>query len=167
MSNTTGNKESFGRKPFQVLGIPFRKIKDSNYEFAVFKRKKEEYWQFIAGGGENNETPLDAIKRESLEEAGIPGESAFHPLDSTSSIPIFHFKGWRDWGKNLYVIPEYSFTVDCNGIEIKISCEHSQYKWVNYIEAMEMLKYDSNKTALWELNERLKNNTLFNREDFL
>ena len=30
-------------------------------------------------------------------------------------------------------------------------------KWVNYDNAMQKLKYDSNKTALWELNERLKN----------
>ena len=30
-------------------------------------------------------------------------------------------------------------------------------QWCSYEEAMSKLEYDSNKTALWELNERLKN----------
>lgn len=37
-----------------------------------------------------------------------------------------------------------------------LSSEHKEYRWVEYDEAMRLLKYDSNKTALWELNERLK-----------
>ena len=37
-----------------------------------------------------------------------------------------------------------------------LSSEHKEYRWVKYDEAMRLLKYDSNKTALWELNERLK-----------
>ena len=42
--------------------------------------------------------------------------------------------------------------------DIKLSNEHKEYKWVEYNEAMEKLRYDSNKTALWELNERLIKN---------
>ena len=34
--------------------------------------------------------------------------------------------------------------------------EHSEIKWASYEEAKELLKFDSNKNALWELNERLK-----------
>ena len=29
-------------------------------------------------------------------------------------------------------------------------------KWMTYEEAITKLKFDSNKTALWELNEKLK-----------
>jgi len=33
--------------------------------------------------------------------------------------------------------------------------EHSEFKWLNYHEAIELLKWDSNKVALWELYKRL------------
>lgn len=33
--------------------------------------------------------------------------------------------------------------------------ENKLYKWVSFDEAYEKLKFDSNKTALWELNQRL------------
>ena len=40
--------------------------------------------------------------------------------------------------------------------EIKLSDEHPEYRWLKYDEAHKMLKWDSDRTALWELNERLK-----------
>lgn len=33
--------------------------------------------------------------------------------------------------------------------------EHAAYHWATYVEAIDMLHWDSNKTALWELNHRL------------
>ena len=39
---------------------------------------------------------------------------------------------------------------------IKISEEHDEFKWVSYSEAKKLLKYDSNKSALWELDEKIK-----------
>ncbi|HFJ9286950.1 TPA: NUDIX pyrophosphatase, partial [Bacillus toyonensis] len=33
--------------------------------------------------------------------------------------------------------------------------EHFNYKWLCFEEAVTLLKWDSNKTALWELNKRL------------
>jgi len=41
-----------------------------------------------------------------------------------------------------------------------LSHEHTEYKWVDYETAREMLKYDSNRTALWELNKRIKQGML-------
>ena len=38
----------------------------------------------------------------------------------------------------------------------KLSSEHKEVIWVKYDEAKDNLKFDSNKTALWELNEKLK-----------
>jgi len=39
---------------------------------------------------------------------------------------------------------------------IAISPEHTSYRWLSYDEAARLLRWDSNKTALWELNERLR-----------
>ena len=38
---------------------------------------------------------------------------------------------------------------------LELSQEHTEYEWVDYKTALKRLRYDSNKTALWELNERL------------
>lgn len=40
--------------------------------------------------------------------------------------------------------------------EIRLSDEHSEFKWVAYDEAIKLLNFDSNKTALWELKMRLE-----------
>ena len=56
----------------------------------------------------------------------------------------------------MYYAEEFSFAVNISDQSIKLSEEHSEYKWVSYEEAKSLLKYDSNKSALWELNEKIK-----------
>ena len=53
------------RAPFQVLALPYRITSDSVILYALFKREPStgSYWQGIAGGGENSESPLEAAKR--------------------------------------------------------------------------------------------------------
>lgn len=58
----------------------------------------------------------------------------------------------------MFYADEYAFAVNINGKEIILSNEHEEYKWVGFKEAKELLKYDSNKSAVWELNEKLKRN---------
>src|SRR5215216_3724181 len=65
------------RAPFQVLVLPFRIVDTSTFEYALFKRSDEPYWQGIAGGGEDAETPLAAARREAFEEAQIPPSTTF------------------------------------------------------------------------------------------
>ena len=88
------------RAAFQILAIPYRIIGGSPV-YCVFHRADCDQWQFIAGGGEDNETPLESAKRETLED------------------------------------------------------EHTECVWLSYDEATEKLKWDSNRTALYELNCRL------------
>ena len=54
------------------------------------------------------------------------------------------------------VIPEYSFAVMLDSISLILSHEHTEYEWVDYETAMKRLRYDSNKTALWELDNKIK-----------
>jgi len=37
-----------------------------------------------------------------------------------------------------------------------MSAEHMDYKWADYNTARGMLRWDSNKNALWELNHRVR-----------
>ena len=143
------------RAPFQILVFPYRRQESGDVQYAIFSRVDCSCWQGIAGGGEEDETPLEAAKRESFEEAGIPGNYPYIQLDTINSIPVIHFRDSYLWGEKIYVIPEYTFGVHIGKNEIRLSSEHKELRWVNIEEAMTMLKYDGNQTALWELNQKV------------
>ena len=144
------------RAPFQVLVYPYRKIRDDGFEYALLKRSDAGYWQAIAGGGENNETSLEAAQREAYEEAGIPANSDFLQLDTVESVPVIEFTDSYLWGDDVYVIPQYCFGVLVKDSQIMLSREHTEYAWLTYEQAYHLVKYDGNKTALWELDKRLR-----------
>lgn len=141
------------RAPFQVLVIPFRRTA-AGLEFAVLKRRDDEHWQFVAGGGEEGETPLQAAERETKEEVGIT--AAVMRLDSLATVPKHCFAAADSWGPDVYVIPEYCFAVEVGDSVLILSREHTESQWVSHEHACRLLKWDSNRNALWELNERLK-----------
>ena len=144
------------RAPFQVLIYPYRKTSRGHIEYALMRRVDEGYWQGIAGGGEDEERPLEAARRETYEESGIPPTAEFLQLDTIEPVPVTEFRDSYTWGDNVYVIPQYCFGVAAQDIQIVISREHTEYKWFTYEEAYKSIKYDGNKTALWELDKRLK-----------
>jgi dihydroneopterin triphosphate diphosphatase len=112
-------------------------------------------WQFIAGGGEGVEEPLSAAKREAREEAAI-SEGEWMPLDSKASIPRKHFPKAQHWEPSILVIPEHAFAVALNTRDVVLSDEHSEVQWLSSSGAECVLTFDSNRVALWELEERLK-----------
>jgi len=142
------------RAPFQILAIP-HKINDGIPLFCVFHRSDIDQWQFIAGGGEDNETPTEAAKREIFEESGIHADKIIQ-LTSMCYIPtsIFSQQHLENWPPDTYVIPEYSFAFECHG-DILLSHEHTKCYWLAYDGACKLLKWDSNRTALYELKCRL------------
>ncbi|PFI99813.1 NUDIX pyrophosphatase, partial [Bacillus cereus] len=91
------------RAPYQVLIFPYIKTDDS-IQYAIFNRSDYGYWQGIAGGGEDGETPIESAKREAFEEAGITRESPYIKLDSVSSLPVEDVVGEFLWGEDVYVI---------------------------------------------------------------
>ena len=146
------------RAKFQVLVLPFRKNK-KNIEYCIFKREDMKVWQGVAGGGEGKETPLEAALREFNEETGIK-KSKIVRLDSISTIPIYHFKDSVNWEGDIYVVKEYAFATEIKNDKIKLSSEHLEYKWVSFEEANKLLKWDSNRNALWEIKERINRGKL-------
>lgn len=141
------------RAPFQILAIPYRKRQE--YQFCIFHRTDIDQYQFVAGGGENDEKPIEAAAREIYEETSV---KAVHivPLTSMAYIPANVIsKKHRDlWPPDIIVIPEYTFGFECDS-EIVLSGEHDNLKWMTCDEAMSRLTWDSNKTALYELYRRL------------
>jgi dATP pyrophosphohydrolase len=144
------------RAPFNVAIFPYRKAGDDEFAYALLKRSDAGFWQGISGGGEDDETPLEAAKRETYEEAGIPPDSSFIQLDTVEPVPVTEFRDSYLWGEDVYVIPQYCFGVLVKDSGLLLSREHTEYRWLGYEEAYRMLEYDGNKTALWELDKRLR-----------
>lgn len=72
----------------------------------------------IPGGRlELGESPFDGIKRETMEETGID-------IDIVAPLEIQHFT--RDDGQRITMI---IFLCTPNGSHIKLSEEHTEYKW--------------------------------------
>src|SRR6266568_3497659 len=143
------------RAAFQVLVIPYRVDANGQPQYLLFRRSDLDVWQWIAGGGENQETPEQTARREALEEAGIPEDTHLIRLDSMASIPAIYFADHHLWESDVYVIPEYSFGLEVENEEVRLSDEHSESAWLDYETARSCLEWDSNKTALWELESRL------------
>jgi dATP pyrophosphohydrolase len=139
-----------------VLVFPYRLLDTGEIVYAVFQRGDEgQFWQAIAGGVEDDETPLEAARREAWEEAGITPDHSYLQLDSRNTVPADNFAAFRD-REDLFVIPEYCFAVELFDSEVRLSREHVTYAWLPYQEAESILRWDSNKNALWELDRRLR-----------
>ena len=154
------------RAPFQILADPYRFIK-GELCFCVFRRADSDIWQFIAGGGENNEKPSDAALREIKEETGVTAEKLTE-LKSVAFVPaeIVTENMRTHWDKNIFVIPEYSFAFECNA-DPTISHEHCEYKWLPYDVGRKLLKWDSNKVAMYEAMCRLNSGMNCNTKTFI
>lgn len=100
-------------------------LKDQD-EYLIVKRSNNDdkfpnMWEFPGGHIENNELLLDGLKRELLEEIGF----------DYNGIPIIkhYYDEFDDEGYNL----EIDFLIEASkeNIKVKLSDEHSDYKWVN------------------------------------
>jgi dihydroneopterin triphosphate diphosphatase len=142
------------RAPFQVLVYPYIAVGE-DFEYALFKRADKGYWQTVAGGGEDHETPLQAAHRELWEETGLPTDTPLLQLQTIEPIPVTEFKDSHLWGDAVYVIPQYCFGAAASTRELRLSHEHSEYRWLPYPAALPLIPFDGNRTALWELHQRL------------
>jgi dATP pyrophosphohydrolase len=139
------------------MAVLFRK-KASKVEYAIFRRRDMGgIWQLVAGGGEDAETPEAAVQREVKEEAGIRGNLPCWALETTASVPAFYFESARKfWPKDLLVVPAHYFAMNASGYDLNLSDEHTEFEWLEYPQAEETLRFDADKTALWEVSEMLK-----------
>jgi dATP pyrophosphohydrolase len=145
------------RAPYNVLVIPFRLEPNGVVFYGVMKRSDSGRWQWIAGGGEGDESPIEAAVRESFEETGLDGP--LFRLTSEARLPVHAFTHRVHWSPDLYVIPEHHFAIEATH-DVVLSPEHTEIRWLPFEEAHALLHWQSNQTALWELNERIRRNDL-------
>ncbi|MFE7504652.1 NUDIX pyrophosphatase [Promicromonospora sp. NPDC057488] len=136
------------RAPFQVLVVPYRRAFDA-LEFLILQRADSHKWQWVAGGGEDDETPVQAAQRELVEE--LSATSAVRPLATISPVPVVNITGELTWGYEHLIVMEHAFCVNLDGQEFTLSSEHISARWVGLEKAGSMLEFDSNRTAAWEV----------------
>ncbi|MBN1777310.1 MAG: NUDIX domain-containing protein [Clostridiales bacterium] len=148
------------RQPQNIHVYPYRRNSDGVYEYALFRRADDpNCWQGISGGVEEGETPEQAARRESYEEAGIAAELPFYRLDTVSYLPSDIFTMHKAWGNDIVVCPMYHFAVPYDG-EITLSAEHTRTQWAAFPAAYGLVYWHDQKAALWELDQRLKRGNL-------
>jgi dATP pyrophosphohydrolase len=98
------------RPLFQVAVLPFFRTSAESVLYAVLRRSDAGYWQCVAGGGEGDETPEAAARRESFEEIGVPLASPLFRLHTMNLIPVTNVQESMrlHWPASMYVIPRSS-----------------------------------------------------------
>jgi dATP pyrophosphohydrolase len=141
------------RQPLQVTVFPYR-MTPSGPEYAIFRRADDGCWQVVAGGVEDGEALAAAALRESMEEAGLAGP--MFKLDMVSGVPRTCFAAAANWPEDLYIVAKHHFAMEVGGGELVVlSHEHSEFRWAAFNDAHTSLRYEDDKTALWELDARL------------
>ncbi|MCD1295809.1 NUDIX pyrophosphatase [Methanocella sp. CWC-04] len=102
------------------------------------------FWQPITGGIERGESPEEAALRELSEETGIDKPKKFFNLQSPYCFI---------WKNKRYI--ENVFAVEAPSTDISLSPEHSAYVWAEVDNAASMLRWDSNRMMLYQLNDIL------------
>lgn len=122
-----------------IQNIIFRNYKNK-YEFLILKRVKEDgdFWSFLNGTLDANESISECRRRELQEEAGISNVDNWY-----EEIHRFSFQ----YGERLATVLVYPTMVGSDQ-EIIINEEHDEYKWLGSSEASKLLKYDDDKNAL-------------------
>lgn len=146
------------REPHNVVVLVFRGGLDLDAPmFCVFRRSDDGHWQPVQGGVEHGETPVEAARRETAEEAGLTVVDQLHELDMVSAVPRTHFAANEYWPSDVYVVRKHYFALGLGDQgRITLSDEHSEFTWVSYDDAQAILTYDDDRTALWELSQRIR-----------
>ena len=134
------------KNPNSILLIIFTK----KFKVLLLKKNfKRDLWQSVTGSIELGEDPYDTALRELQEETGINKQRSdliFNDLSHKFMI----YSEWIDrYKESTYSNKEYIFSLKLNDeVSVKLSREHSSYKWVDLNEAIHLVFSWTNKAAL-------------------
>ncbi|MBT6392380.1 MAG: dihydroneopterin triphosphate diphosphatase [Nitrosomonadales bacterium] len=138
--------------PVSILVIIYTK----DMEILLLHRKdKKNFWQSVTGSIEEGESPVNAAKRELLEETGIDHQE-FLLLDWKFSQQYEIFPHWRyRYEPNVTHNIEHVFSVELpEKIIVNLEpSEHKEYKWVPLHDAIKEVFSGTNADALKKLYE--------------
>lgn len=138
--------------------VVFRWEKNSVYylllHYPSSVRARKDYWDFPKGHMEEGEGEVETATREIEEETGIK-ELKFVPGFKEQISYFFKFKGKTVFKTVVFYLAETKTD------SIKLSFEHSGFKWLMYEEALKGLTFENAKEMLVKahkfLNEKCRN----------
>jgi len=118
-------------------------------DFLILKRKGNWIgWQFCQGRIEEGESEEQAVLRELKEETNLDGEIV-------KKLDMEYDYRFQSDGENIHKFLTFFLVKVDKEKEVKIDVEHSEWKWVDYETALEMIKF--NKDKFEQAYEQLKN----------
>lgn len=111
------------------------------------------HWDFPRGLIEKNESEEETALREINEETGIKNIKIISGFKERFEI-FFRNKDELTIKEVIY------FLAQSNDDKIKLSYEHTDFKWLNYREALEKLTFKKSKEVLKKANNYLSNSLL-------
>jgi 8-oxo-dGTP pyrophosphatase MutT (NUDIX family) len=124
-------------------------------EFLLLKRSSDQVypnlWQMVSGKNKKNETAVKTVLREVREETGVISKQ----LWIAPQINSFY----DPKSDSINLIPVFAVRVDNK--KVKLSNEHSDYKWVNSDEAQKMLAWPGQREAVKIIEDYFLNEKSF------
>jgi len=144
------------RKEKSAGAVIFR-LEDGEILYLLIKHKsKEGHWSFPKGNIEEGEMPIDAAKREIKEETGI---TSLEMIDGFEEENYYSFIVKHGSNKGHKVFKKVVFYLVCteeSGVEL--SFEHTDFAWVCYSDARDILTYENSNQVLDKANKLLTKN---------
>ncbi len=135
------------RLPIQIECVVYKK---NPLKFLILKRisSRGDFWQSVTGGYEEGDTSLKNVAwRELNEELNLKKD------DVVKSSDIIKESQFEQEG---FYYTEFSFSFEVKeSFEPTLSEEHSEFKWLSKDEALQHLKFDSNKEAIKKACEKV------------
>jgi dATP pyrophosphohydrolase len=129
----------------------------STEKFLLLKRASHKIypgtWQMITASCEKGETTKQTAVRELLEETGMKA----HNLFSVPHVNTFYF----DINDSVCLSPVFLVFVDTENV--RISDEHTEFKWVTYEEAVDFIHWPDQIESLNVIWRYLKDENLKNK----
>lgn len=133
----------------------FRETKDG-IEFLLLKRAPYQYypnlWQMVSGKIKDSEKAYETALREIKEETGLsPNQLWIAPNINSFYSPDDEY---------ISLIPVFAAKVDFDSI-VKISNEHSEYKWLKPEDARNLLAWEGQRKSVDLITEYFLNRKSF------
>ncbi|MBA4406163.1 NUDIX pyrophosphatase [bacterium] len=139
-----------------LIEVHIFRLAGEELEFLLLKRAAHDIfpglWQMVTGSIDNEEKAYEAAIREIKEETGLTPVK-FWVVPNVNSF-------YSPKQNQIYMVPVFAALVDCN-IDVVISEEHSEYRWLSKEKALQLLAWPGQRNSVETIYEYFTNQKNF------